>query len=322
MAEHHMTLRGKADSPVSNLDTKRTTQPPNANKSTLPSFSTIEPVVRDTSPMPPGYSFVPKGNQYVTRNCRRQTQQSHKVVYAVVNDRKKQVGIRVPGAIYAEVLQSEKATRSDRQELVRKNDETIEKSLGKEIRKQFPRLPHEELRMIMRRATAKGQGRVGRTRTITMKEKAHLAVQAHIRHTKTNYDDLLKSGTERESARAIISQRVLDVLKEWGYTPTKGQVPKKAGEKIRDKTASLKERSSTVVTTTKRSPSSKMVHAIAAATIAIPRQKGEAATIDPRKPVQTRAGAATGRRKVRECRRRKSRQRVRRTSAVNAVSGI
>ncbi|KAI1349709.1 hypothetical protein F5Y01DRAFT_327026 [Xylaria sp. FL0043] len=275
MAKHHMTLRGEADSSVSNRDTKMTTQPPNANISTLPSFSTIEPVVRDTSPMPPGYSFVPKGNQYVTRHCRRQTQQSHKVVYAVVNDRKKQVGIRVPGAIYADVLQSEKATRSDRQELVRKNDETIEKSLGKAIREQFPRLPHEELRMIMRRATVKGHGRVGRTRTITMKEKAHLAVQAHIRHTKTNYDDLLKSGTGRDNARTIISQRVLDILREWGFTPTKGQVPKKPGKNIS-------------------------------------KQKGEAKITESRKLVQTLVGAAIGHRKIRKCQGRKIRQRAQR----------
>ncbi|KAI0805183.1 hypothetical protein GGR55DRAFT_657406 [Xylaria sp. FL0064] len=312
MAKHHMTLRGKADSSVSNRDTKRTTQPPNANTSTLPSFSTIEPVVRDTSRMPPGYSFVPKGNPYVTRNCRRQTQQSHKVVYAVVNDRKKQVGIRVPGAVHADVLQSEKATRSDRRELVRKNDETIEKSLGKAIRKQFPRLPHEELRMIMRRATAKGQGRVGRTQTITMKEKAHLAVQAHIRHTKTNYDDLLKSGTERESARSMISQRVLDVLKEWGFTPTKGRLRKNHEEKKSDKTASLKEHTTTVDTTT-RSSHSKRVGPIAAVPIPLQQQKQEAEIlVDSRKPVQTLVGAATGRRKVRKYRSRKIRQRAQR----------
>lgn len=89
-------------------------------------FPTREPVVRYASPMPKGYSFVRKGNPYITRNCRRQTQESLCTVYAVVDSDKKHIGIRVPTPIYEAVLKSEKLTRPDRQENVRKRDKSIE----------------------------------------------------------------------------------------------------------------------------------------------------------------------------------------------------
>ncbi|KAI1420715.1 hypothetical protein F5Y12DRAFT_771647 [Xylaria sp. FL1777] len=210
------------------------------SSSTLLAFSTKEPVVRATSPIPLGYSFVPKGDPYLTRNCRRQTQQSHQLVYAVVNDQKKHIGIRVPYHIHAAVLQSESTTRLARRQKVRKHDESLEKRFSEAIRKSFPRIPHEELRMLMRRATAKGEGRVGRTGTIGIAEKARLAVQAHIRHTKTNYEELLRSGCNRESARAQTSQRTFDLLREWGLVPTRKSIPKKPQKVIRDKMAFLK----------------------------------------------------------------------------------
>ncbi|KAI0875289.1 hypothetical protein GGS24DRAFT_456214 [Hypoxylon argillaceum] len=49
--------------------------------STLPALSKIEPVVRASSPLPPGYKFLPKGNVYMTRHCRQQTHLAHQTVY-------------------------------------------------------------------------------------------------------------------------------------------------------------------------------------------------------------------------------------------------
>lgn len=115
---HPMTLRS------CNEMANKTAQ---ATTSTLTAFSTIEPVVRASSPVPPGYKFLPKGNPYLTRNARAQTQLAHQVVYAVVNNDKKQVGIRVPSSIYDAVLQSEKATRQNRRQIVIERDMSLEK---------------------------------------------------------------------------------------------------------------------------------------------------------------------------------------------------
>ncbi|KAI0856359.1 hypothetical protein F4860DRAFT_493173 [Xylaria cubensis] len=117
-----MTLR----SSCAHVDSQKTTQVSHVDTSSLPALSTTEPVVRASSTLPPGYSFVPKGDPYVTRNCRKQTQQAHQVVYAVVDDKKKQIGIRVPSPIHTTVLESARATRDHRQLLTKKRDEDIE----------------------------------------------------------------------------------------------------------------------------------------------------------------------------------------------------
>ena len=60
--------------------------------------------------MPKGYRFVPKGNVYITKNCRKNTQAANKTVYVVVESlntkRVKTLGIRVPADIYGEVVVS------------------------------------------------------------------------------------------------------------------------------------------------------------------------------------------------------------------------
>ncbi|KAI1820080.1 hypothetical protein F4861DRAFT_524533 [Xylaria intraflava] len=191
-------------------------QVPRPSTSAVPVSSTVEPVVRASSPMPRGYRFVPKGNPYMTRHCRQKTQEAHQVVYVVIDARKKQLGIRVPWSVYTAVQQSEAATRAERQKTVRKRDETTDKRFSEAILVRFPRIPPESLPAIISRATAKRKGRVGRTGKINMAEKVRLAVQAHIRHNETDYEKLLKSGTDRQDARALTSQKVIDKLKEWG----------------------------------------------------------------------------------------------------------
>ncbi|KAI0452061.1 hypothetical protein F5B21DRAFT_516334 [Xylaria acuta] len=226
-SRHRMTLRSSGTHVSMNnrdngvYDTKETTQLSCADGSSLPAFSTTGPVVCASSKMPPGYRFVPKGDPYVTRNCRQRTRQAHQVTYAVVNDEKKQVGIRVPLPIYTAVLESASATRDHRRLIVKKRDEDLEKRFREAILAQFPRIPPEEIRIIVRRATVKGEGRVGRTGRKGMGEKAFLAAQAHIRHTKTDYEDLLRSGTNREAARIRTARNVFSVLNEWGPVTTR-----------------------------------------------------------------------------------------------------
>ncbi|KAI0912157.1 hypothetical protein F4823DRAFT_582585 [Ustulina deusta] len=325
VSQHRMTLRSRTHDSVHGRDSAvrsnaMTTQRPHASTSALLAFSTTEPVVRATSPMPPGYSFVPKGDPYLTRNCRRHSQQSHQVVYAVVNDEKKQIGIRVPRSIHAAVSKSERATRMDRQQIVRKRDESIEKSLREAILKLFPRLPHEELSMIIRRATAKRRGRVGRTGTIETAEKARLAVQAHIRHTKTNYEGLLKSGTSREGARAMTSQRTFDLLREWGLASKKRQIAK-SHQKIGDKIASLKKRASPNVIT--KTP--KQEAPIMAEIPDMSQQEEKAAIVSPGKAPPSLSApaslnAATRHQKVRERQRHKRQRRAEGRPAMRSSS--
>ncbi|TRX94088.1 hypothetical protein FHL15_005166 [Xylaria flabelliformis] len=230
---HLMTLRSSCahvDSQNSQTSLK-TTQVSHVDTSSLPALSTTEPVVRASSTVPPGYSFVPKGDPYMTRNCRKRTQQAHQVVYAVVDDKKTQIGIRVPLPIHTAVLESAKATRDHRELLTKKRDEDIEERFRMAILKQFPRMPPEEIRKIIRHTTKKGKGRVGRTGKLDLAVKAYLATHAHTRHTKTDYDGLLKTGTDRKAARSRTIRSVFGVLDEWGLV-TKRRQAKKAGKQI------------------------------------------------------------------------------------------
>lgn len=88
---------------------------------------------------------------------------------------------------------------------------------------QFPNIPPKEVPIIIHHATKKGKGRVGRTGTRKMAEKARLATQAHIRHTKTDYDCMLESGIDRTAARDSILPRVLSILQQWGLSLTERQ---------------------------------------------------------------------------------------------------
>ena len=47
------------------------------------------------------------------------------------------------------------------------------------------------------------------------RDAVRLAVVASVRHVDTDYDALLMSGVDRESARAHVHQRVEDVVNAW-----------------------------------------------------------------------------------------------------------
>ena len=47
------------------------------------------------------------------------------------------------------------------------------------------------------------------------RDAVSLAVVASIRHVDTDYDALLMSGVDRESARAQVHQRVEDIIDAW-----------------------------------------------------------------------------------------------------------
>jgi hypothetical protein len=43
-----------------------------------------------------------------------------------------------------------------------------------------------------------------------------LSLVAYVRHTLTDYDDLLAQGYDRESARHFVADEMTEVLREWG----------------------------------------------------------------------------------------------------------
>lgn len=176
-----------------------------------------EPVVGASTPMPHGYVFVPTGNMYVTRTCRSWTQLGRQTVFVVVDDKRKRLGIRVPSTVYSKACSSELATRRHRTTIVKKIDNALESQYEDAILEAFPKIPKQLIPDIVRVATAKHSGRIGRTGTLDMAQKARLGVRAHIRHNHTDYDRLLKGkDIGRNQARQLTSAKTNDVMRQWG----------------------------------------------------------------------------------------------------------
>ncbi|HPD17705.1 MAG TPA: DUF2293 domain-containing protein [Planctomycetota bacterium] len=70
-------------------------------------------------------------------------------------------------------------------------------------------------------ACLKYSGRVGRSAAAKAldEEAVRLAVAAHVRHTKTSYDQLLARGWDRHDARGEVADQVRSVLSAWEGPP-------------------------------------------------------------------------------------------------------
>ncbi|KAJ5114309.1 hypothetical protein NUU61_000068 [Penicillium alfredii] len=197
---------------------------PSRKKTKRPFKKTMVPVSDDPleiniyehTPLLDGYVFVVKGDVYITRHCRSMTKESGQVVYVVYNKAgKNTLGIRVPATIHAEVVESAAATADSRASAVQDRD-TRDRTRARELlRRQFPLMPTDTLDTILNHAFLKGSGRVGRTAMMTEERKAVLAVEAHIRHTHTDYDKLLDAGMNREDARQTVWPVVQAISRAW-----------------------------------------------------------------------------------------------------------
>ncbi|ERS98541.1 hypothetical protein HMPREF1624_05326 [Sporothrix schenckii ATCC 58251] len=151
-----------------------------------------EVAVHPRTPMPHGYAFVPKGNVYVTANCRRQTHAAAKTVYVVARD-KNVLGIRCPTGVVDAVRAAEQATRAAREAATAKRDAALAATFRAALLAAYPALPPGTTAdEIVQHAMTKHAGRVARTSTLSEAARVRLAVRAHIRHRWTDYETMLR----------------------------------------------------------------------------------------------------------------------------------
>jgi hypothetical protein len=81
----------------------------------------------------------------------------------------------------------------------------------------FPGCPVSRAEAIARHAAQRGSGRVGRSAAgrALDPDAVSLEVAASVRHLNTDYDDLLMSGIDRETARSQVYDRVEEILSAW-----------------------------------------------------------------------------------------------------------
>jgi hypothetical protein len=169
--------------------------------------------------------FLPRGDTAVTRRASKYTKLRAVVVrWSRARKQYERQGILAePAAIAraeeesladAEVRARRQARAAERRAL---EDEDYVAEFARAIRAQFPGCPPGEETAIARHACRKYSGRVGRTAAAREfdPEAVRLAVIAHVRHIHTNYDELLGTTGDRQSARERVYRQVSDILDNW-----------------------------------------------------------------------------------------------------------
>lgn len=169
--------------------------------------------------------YLPSGDTALTRRSIKHSKIHAKVLkWSRTRNRYERQGILVQ----SEALeQAEKECLSDAQirelrrqrEKIRRGekDQKYLEEYASFVRKLFPNCPLSEELKIAEHACQKYSGRIGRS--VASKEfhpeAITLAVQAHIRHEYTNYDELLMTGLERFEAREVVRNQMEEILNQW-----------------------------------------------------------------------------------------------------------
>ena len=97
---------------------------------------------------------------------------------------------------------------------VEKDQVAINTEAREIIKDLFPQIPDKDLFQIIKTAFALGKNRVGTADELPLIRRAQLSVVAHIRHSYSNYDKLLRE-TSYNEARHAVEQITLHKLVEW-----------------------------------------------------------------------------------------------------------
>ncbi|MFC1524286.1 DUF2293 domain-containing protein [Thermodesulfobacteriota bacterium] len=169
--------------------------------------------------------FLPSGDAALTRRSQKHSKLSAVVwKFSKARKRSERQGILVEAAALekAEIEclgDGEVRKRNRERNAIRREklDREYVRKFSEKIKELFPKCPKKTAGEIAEHACLKYSGRVGRSASAkSFDENAvHLAVQAHIRHSKTNYDELLFSGHDRSDARQRVRGKIDDVLSKW-----------------------------------------------------------------------------------------------------------
>jgi hypothetical protein len=169
--------------------------------------------------------YLPSGDATLTRRAKKSSRLSAVVVqWSRSRKRYERQGILVePQAIEQAEQQclsdAELRARRRERDAVRRADEDVrfQAEFAAAIRAQFPHCPAVRAETIAVHAATRGSGRVGRSAAgqALDPDAVRLAVAASVRHVDTDYDELLMSGVDRETARDHVWERVEAVLRGW-----------------------------------------------------------------------------------------------------------
>ena len=171
------------------------------------------------------YTFLPSGNVALTRRSKKHS--NHCGAVLEWNARRKRFERRgqYVSAVSIEVAKAEcaadeekRAAKNEKAAIKRAADDKIYiADFAKAIKNRYPNCPINRETEIAQHACEKHSGRVGRTASAKEfnAEMIDLAVEAHIRHTETNYDDQFGLGKKKRDIRQDIKGDVLRIMTKW-----------------------------------------------------------------------------------------------------------
>jgi hypothetical protein len=176
--------------------------------------------------------FLPAGDAALTRRAKKASGLAAVVVrFSRSRGRYERQGVLVEeeALAQAEVAcladQEARAKRRLRQEEQRSvEDDSFKVLLSQEINRLFPGCPPKRAEVIAAHAGSRGTGRVGRSAAgrALDPDAVTRAVVASVRHSDTEYDQLLMSGVARAEARDSVRSDIQDVLDAWRTPETRG----------------------------------------------------------------------------------------------------
>jgi len=180
-----------------------------------------------------GLVFLASGDAALTRRAVLYSGQSAVVVrWSRARKRNERQGVLVEsGAIERadQECKADEARRAARRAKQQLRRETEEKDyvarFAARVLELFPSCPPGEAEAIARHTCQKYSGRVGRASAAKRLDEnaVTLAVQAHVRHAHTRYDELLLRGFDRPEAVSSTRDRTAAVLELWRQPPRRRQ---------------------------------------------------------------------------------------------------
>ncbi|CAJ2511833.1 Uu.00g074580.m01.CDS01 [Anthostomella pinea] len=186
---------------------------------------------------PPGFEFIPTGHPELSQACKERSRELDAMFFIVsaskdpgmLDHHMNRAGYHFRQSIVdaaREVLKEEghhdhaaRTRRPGDPEPIPLRQEDINREADAVLRDLFPRIPNTDRHEIIEHAFNKdtkfhGEVKVGMATDIPLARRVQLAALAHIRHTHTRYDQLLKEA-DWANARKAVEKPCLDIIVKW-----------------------------------------------------------------------------------------------------------
>ncbi len=170
-------------------------------------------------------AFLKPGNAALTRRSKKHSSYCG-VVYEWSNRRKRferrgqyvEAEAIIKAQRECEQDEADRKVKNERAAIKRAEQEKVYiAEFSKAIRAAYPNCPKNREFEIAKHACEKYSGRVGRTAKAKEFDKTmiDLAVEAHIRHAETNYDNQFGAGKSKRMIRTDVKPYVMSTMRKW-----------------------------------------------------------------------------------------------------------